>query len=523
MPTGMPCGASSLARASAASRVPAASSTTVHASLPAGQSAISGVVRRCRRRWRAGSWSTSGVGVGGRRSARASAVAALLGHLLGVAGELHQRQHERDQRDQRAAPPTSATGAAPARRRGDRGADVGAALQAPLLLGRELGAAARAAPGLGGGRRRGLDGGHGRCSRGAASGSPELSGGGTSSSRRPLASKLGGRRVGSSLAARAASARRPRPARPRRRVGVGRVCRGLGVGGRSPSAAARPAPRRSRRGASAAVAAVGALAGRGLARALRLGAAAAARRLAGGAVAAGSAAGVSAPRRRGRRRGSSARGRRRGCAARLERRRLVASPSHWLVTDAGGSAAPPRRRRGSRRAGAGRRPRGRWPAAGSTTACEPVVAAAAAASRWARAFASSGAPQREQKCASLACSSPHSRARAADPGLAQQRLGVRLAEPRLERRAPRRRAPRSARALAAASRRCGSCAVPPAVRWTSYDEAAEVAQQQLAHVRAGTQPAPQLAAAGAGRRARRRGRPGRRRPAGRARARGCAA
>ena len=40
----MPCWASSLARASAASRVLEDSRTTVHASLPAGQSAISGVV-----------------------------------------------------------------------------------------------------------------------------------------------------------------------------------------------------------------------------------------------------------------------------------------------------------------------------------------------------------------------------------------------------------------------------------------------------------------------------------------------
>jgi hypothetical protein len=44
IPTGMPCCASSVARVSAAALVAEASSTTVHASLPAGQSAISGVV-----------------------------------------------------------------------------------------------------------------------------------------------------------------------------------------------------------------------------------------------------------------------------------------------------------------------------------------------------------------------------------------------------------------------------------------------------------------------------------------------
>jgi hypothetical protein len=62
---------------------------------------------------------------GGRRRGRGRR--ALLGHLLGVAGELHQREHERDERDQEQAA-DERDGAAPARRRGDRRADVGAAL-----------------------------------------------------------------------------------------------------------------------------------------------------------------------------------------------------------------------------------------------------------------------------------------------------------------------------------------------------------------------------------------------------------
>ena len=188
IPTGMPCWASSFARASAASRVPEASSTTVHASLPAGQSAISGVVVPVPSSVAGGIVGVAvgtvvvvGAGVGvapcsatcsaspaSSTSARTSAMSAI-----------------------RSRPPTSATGP---RQLG--GAAIVELTSAPHCRHHSC-SGVRSAPQRG--QRRvsvagaGVSvGGHGRCSRGAASGSPELSGGGTSSSRRPLASKLGG-------------------------------------------------------------------------------------------------------------------------------------------------------------------------------------------------------------------------------------------------------------------------------------------------------------------------------------------
>ena len=163
----------------------------------------------------------AGVDAGRRRRGGRGRRAGDLLHALGVARELDDREHDGDQREREQHADDRERGA-PAARLGDPGADGGAALQAPLLLGAQAGVAARAAPLDRGRRRRRLDAAHWRCSE--ATGSPRSVVGVVRRSRGLLGSPLVLARVlrqralvlvGGLLGA--GPAPRPRrPARPRR-------------------------------------------------------------------------------------------------------------------------------------------------------------------------------------------------------------------------------------------------------------------------------------------------------------------
>ena len=199
---------------------------------------------RCRRRWRAGSsWTPAWA------SGDAAASPSAPGSCRGCpAPPARRRRPARPARARARSPrsraaPRRAHRPAPARRRGDRRADVRAALEAPLLLAasaRDPQRGHRRCAGCGGvGRRGSLDRAHGRSSPREDSGSPDGTGGGTSSSRRPFgfastSALVSGRRRASCAAAPRASACRPE--RPRRRA--------CAPAAHASASAAAPRPRR---------------------------------------------------------------------------------------------------------------------------------------------------------------------------------------------------------------------------------------------------------------------------------------
>ena len=450
-----------------------------------------------------------GVAVGERwwSSARAWCV-ALPADLLGVAGELHQREDERDQRDQEQAA-DERDGAAPARRRGDRGADVGAALQAPLLL------RVRLAPQRGQRRVSVAEGGGvSTAVTGAAPGAPRAGRRSSAAAGRPrhggrwprspacppawlFALGLRGLRLVGRRRGRVRCGLRFGRVRFAARLGSGASAAGVGsavfvagigsavsvAGFASVASAAGLAAARGLRGARFA-GLRGLLARFGLARAAAVAGA-------GGAASSGSAAG-SRPSKapasrhgRARRAAPPAEGGRlvgRQPLARHRRGRLLRSSSATARAGRG----PPAQRTLAGRARPPGASRSRVPAAaplGGALGARLLVERRAAA----RAEVGVAGVQ----LAALG-------AGAADPGLAQQRL-VRLAEPRLERPhlGVERRDPLRLGGGEPPLRllRRATGAAMDLVR-----EAAQVAQQELAHVAQVAQAPPQLAAAGAGRR-----------------------
>ena len=130
----------------------------------------------------------------------------------------------------------------------------------------------------------------------------------------------------------------------------------------------------------------------------------------------------------------------------------------------------------------------------------PLRARAAAASRG--RLRPGRAAARRRSARRCACSSPHAGAGAADARLAEHGLGARRRRARPRARAARCRARRAA-ATFASTQRCSSSCSPPAVR-DLVDEAAEVAQQQLARAAQEARAPARAAARGAGGSGRRR-------------------
>ena len=219
------------------------------------------------RRGRGGEASASGVAPPSAPGAGVAVGVAAAGVGVGVRGDLRARvsasrasstigEHDGDQREREQHADDGERGA-PAARLGDPGADGGAALQAPLLLGAQRRAAARAAPLDRGRRRRRLDAAHGRCSEATGSprsvvgvvrgGSPAASAGRRScwpvySASARLCSSVGSSATGSGAGAAAAWAA---AARSRSAVSRSAIARSDGLvgasGGRGRSAGCRSA------------------------------------------------------------------------------------------------------------------------------------------------------------------------------------------------------------------------------------------------------------------------------------------